>query len=104
LLVEPSDNVGGGAPGSGITMLRVLIEAGYSGVGVCLWDPSAVDVASQAQLGDVMTLQLGGRGSSLLEPPITLQCELLHFGDGVFELEDKQSHLASCVGDHFDMG
>ncbi|TWU11154.1 hypothetical protein Pla52o_55920 [Novipirellula galeiformis] len=104
LLIEPSDNVGGGAPGSGITMLRVLIEAGYTGIGVCLWDPPAVDAASQAKPGDVMTLQLGGRGSSLLDPPINLQCELLHFGDGVFELEDKQSHLASCVGDHFDMG
>ncbi|MFG0262781.1 MAG: M81 family metallopeptidase [Novipirellula sp. JB048] len=104
LLVEPADNIGGGAPGSGITMLRVLIEAGYRGVGVCLWDPPAVEVASRAKLGEVITLQLGGRGSRLLEPPITLHCELLHHGDGLFELEDKQSHLASCVGDHFDMG
>ena len=104
LLVEPSDNVGGGAPGSGITTLRVLIEAGYTNVGVCLWDPAAVDVASRSKLGDTMTLKLGGLGSSLLEPPLTLRCELLHFGDGEFELEDKNSHLASAVGDSFDMG
>ncbi len=104
LLIEPADNVGGGAPGSGITMLRVLIEAGYTKVGVCLWDPTAVDVVSQSKIGDVTTVKLGGRGSNLLEPPLTLRCELLHFGDGVFELEDKQSHLAASVGDRFDMG
>jgi microcystin degradation protein MlrC len=104
LLVEPSDNVGGGAPGSGITMLRVLIEAGYTNVGVCLWDPAAVVAASQAKIGDAMTLELGGLGSSLFEPPLTLRCELLHFGDGEFELEDKKSHLASSVGSRFDMG
>ncbi len=104
LLVEPSDNVGGGAPGSGITLLRVLIEAGYTNVGVCLWDPAAVEAASHAKIGDALTLKLGGLGSSLLEPPLTLRCELLHVGDGEFELEDKKSHLASSVGDHFDMG
>lgn len=104
LLVEPADNIGGGAPGSGITMLRVLIAAGYTNVGVCLWDPTAVDVASRSKIGDTLTLQLGGLGSSLLEPPMTLQCELLHFGNGLFELEDKNSHLAAFAGDRFDMG
>ncbi|MEZ6149394.1 MAG: MlrC C-terminal domain-containing protein [Pirellulaceae bacterium] len=85
-------------------MLRVLIEAGYTNVGVCLWDPAAVVAASQAKIGDAMTLELGGLGSSLFEPPLTLRCELLHFGDGEFELEDKKSHLASSVGSRFDMG
>ena len=104
LLVEPSDNVGGGAPGSGNTMLRVLIEAGYTNVGVCLWDPAAVEVVSQSKVGDTLMLKLGGLGSSLFDPPLALRCELLHFGDGKFELEDKNSHLASAVGDSFDMG
>jgi len=30
--------------------------------------------------------------------------ELVRRGDGKFELEDKQSHLASMCGDRFDMG
>ncbi|TWT65328.1 M81 family metallopeptidase [Allorhodopirellula solitaria] len=104
LLIEPADNIGGGAPGSGITTLRVLLDAGYTGVGICLWDPPAVDVVSQSKVGDTFTLPLGGRGSDLLDPSLRLRCELLRVGDGVFELEDKNSHLASLVGDHFDMG
>ena len=34
----------------------------------------------------------------------TLDVELLRRSDGTFELEDKQSHLASMCGDRFDMG
>ena len=36
--------------------------------------------------------------------PVTLEVELLRRSDGEFELEDKQSHLASMCGDRFDMG
>jgi microcystin degradation protein MlrC len=33
-----------------------------------------------------------------------MQVELVSLHDGRFELEDKNSHLASMSGDHFDMG
>ncbi|HEY6169810.1 MAG TPA: MlrC C-terminal domain-containing protein, partial [Verrucomicrobiae bacterium] len=46
----------------------------------------------------------GGKGSRLDAGPLTLDVELLSRSDGKFELEDKQSHLASMAGDRFDMG
>ena len=50
------------------------------------------------------SLAIGGRGSRLDAGPLTLEVELLRLGDGKFELEDKQSHLAGMGGDRFDMG
>jgi microcystin degradation protein MlrC len=49
-------------------------------------------------------LDIGGKGSRLDKGPLSLEVDLLWTSDGKFELEDKQSHLASMAGDHFDMG
>ena len=50
------------------------------------------------------TLSIGGKGSRLDVGPLSLEVGLLWTSDGKFELEDKQSHLASMAGDRFDMG
>ena len=49
-------------------------------------------------------LSLGGKGSRLDPGPVELEVELVSLKAGRFELEDKQSHLASMSGDSFDMG
>ena len=41
-LVEPSDNIGGGAPGDGTGCLRALIDHQIENAAVCLNDPEAV--------------------------------------------------------------
>ncbi|MBT5846848.1 MAG: microcystin degradation protein MlrC, partial [Verrucomicrobiales bacterium] len=43
-------------------------------------------------------------GSRFDKGPLELEVELVSRSDGRFELEDKQSHLASMCGDYFDMG
>ncbi len=100
VLVEPSDNIGGGAPGDGTGLLRALIRHGISNAAICLSDPQCV---SEIEAG-VRTIQLGGKGSRLDAGPLTLEVELITLNDGRFELEDKNSHLASMCGDVFDMG
>ena len=104
VLVEPSDNIGGGAPGDGTGLLRALIERRVSNAAICINDPIAVGHLSSLSPGGKITLPIGGRGSRLDAGPLTLELELLRCGDGKFELEDKQSHLASMCGDRFDMG
>ena len=47
-LVEPADNVGGGAPGDAPTVLRALVEHRVDRGAVVINDPAAV-----AQLADV---------------------------------------------------
>ena len=104
VLAEPSDNVGAGAPGDGTGLLRGLIKYALGNAAVCLWDPANVQLLADQSIGDVIMLKLGGRGSRLTDGPLELECELLRLCDGSFELEDKQSHLASLCGDRFNMG
>ena len=104
VIVEPSDNIGGGAPGDSTGVLRALVERKIQSAAICINDPEAVQRLSLIEPGAKITLPIGGRGSRLDAGPLTLELELLRCGDGRFELEDKQSHLASMCGDRFDMG
>lgn len=104
VIAEPSDNIGGGAPGDGTGLLRGLLDEKIENAAVCLWDPIAVEKLQTCGIAENLTIVIGGRGSSLSEGPLEVQCELVALCDGRFELEDKNSHLASMSGDHFDMG
>ena len=104
VLVEPSDNIGGGAPGDGTGLLRALLSTGLPNAAVCLADPATVATLAGHDPGDRVRLAVGGRGSRLDPGPVELEVELVALNDGRFELEDKQSHLASMCGDRFDMG
>lgn len=100
VLVEPSDNIGGGAPGDGTGLLRALIKHEIINAAICINDPQAVrEIESGAR-----RVSLGGKGSRLDAGPLELEVELVALNDGRFELEDKNSHLASMCGDVFDMG
>lgn len=100
VLVEPSDNIGGGAPGDCTGLLRALIRHGVQNAAVCINDPQTV---RDLEAG-FRRIHLGGKGSRLDAGPVELEIELIALNDGRFELEDKNSHLASMCGDMFDMG
>lgn len=100
VLVEPSDNIGGGAPGDCTGLLRALIHHRIENAAICINDPQAVH---DLELG-ARRISLGGKGSRLDAGPVALDVELVALSDGRFELEDKNSHLASMCGDAFDMG
>lgn len=104
VLVEPSDNIGGGAPGDGTGLLRALIENSIANAAIAINDPQAVRVLSKLPFGKKTTISLGGHSSKLDAGPLTLEVELLRLNSGRFQLENKQSHLASMYGDSFDMG
>ena len=104
VIVEPSDNIGGGAPGDGTGLLRALIRHGIRDAAVAIADPQAVAALNALDVGQRKTLKIGGKGSRLDPGPVELDVELVRKGSGRFELEDKQSHLASMCGDSFDMG
>lgn len=104
VLVEPSDNIGGGAPGDGTGLLRALVERAIPNAAIAINDPEAVRRLSGLPIGARLTLPIGGQGSPLDAGPLSLEVELLRTSDGQFALEDKQSHLASMAGDCFAMG
>lgn len=104
VVAEPSDNIGGGAPGDGTGLLRALVAHKIDRAAVCLCDPAAVSQLLTLSPGSRITLPLGGKGSRLDEGPLSLEVELDSRRSGRFKLEDRQSHLASMCGDEFDMG
>jgi microcystin degradation protein MlrC len=104
VIAEPSDNIGGGAPGDGTGLLRALVRHRVPGAAVCLNDPEAVQALAGRAPGDRVRLALGGKGSRLDDGPLPLDVTFVSRGDGRFRLEDRQSHLASLTGDTFDMG
>jgi microcystin degradation protein MlrC len=105
VIVEPADNIGGGAPGDATTILRTLIEHRIDNSAVVINDPRAVAEIDQGSLspGSITRLTIGG-GSQLTDGPLELDVEILARSDGKFELEDHHSHLASMNGIHIDMG
>lgn len=103
-LVEPADNVGGGAPGDAPTILWALLEHGVKRAAVVINDPAAVQALADCPPGTARRLSIGGKGSRFTDPPLTLNVELVSRSDGRFELEDRQSHLASMCGTRIEMG
>jgi len=103
VIVEPSDNIGGGAPGDGTGVLRALLKHGVDNSAVVINDPAAAGQCHAARVGDRLRLSIGGK-SPMSGGPVELDVELLSTSDGRFELEDRHSHLASMYGVHIDMG
>ncbi len=104
LLVEPSDNIGGGAPGTGTVLLRALLEAQHPNAGIILADPEAVAFLAEAAPGSLRRMRLGGAGNPMDPGPVELEVELVSKSDGRFTLEDRQSHAAASTGVQIDMG
>jgi microcystin degradation protein MlrC len=104
VLVEPSDNIGGGAPGDTTGLLRALVANSVSDAAICINDPSAVDLLKTLTPSTRKQISIGGKGSRFDEGPLNLDVELVSTSDGCFELLDKQSHLASMSGDRYEMG
>ncbi len=103
-LVEPADNIGGGAWGDGTTILRAFLKKGITRSGVVLYDPEAVTFLKKISLGSTFELAIGGKTFSLDPGPLLVKGRLIHLSDGKFTLEDRNSHLASMSGMQFCMG
>jgi microcystin degradation protein MlrC len=103
LLVEPAENIGGGAPGDGTDVMRALLKYDVANAGVIMVDAEAVAALQSIPIGGRMTVAVGGKGWPLDPGPVTLEVELLSRSDGVFELEDRNSHIAGWLGVRLDV-
>ena len=104
VLVEPSDNIAGGAPGDATTMLAEFVRQDIDGAVAVINDPQAVQALGTVRVGESLTLPIGGKTSRLTEGPLELSVTLESTSDGRFTLEDPHSHLASGSGLHIEMG
>jgi microcystin degradation protein MlrC len=104
LLVEPADNIGGGAPGDCTDVLRALVRHKATDAGVIMADAEAVAKLKDVSIGARQSVAIGGKGSRLDLGPLRLDVELVSRSDGRFELEDRHSHAAGAFGVQVDMG
>jgi microcystin degradation protein MlrC len=103
LLVEPADNIGGGAPGDLTHVLRALLEHHVRDAGVIINDPEAVRLVSGKKRGEKVRLSVGGKSGAIGADPLELEGQLVSRSDGRFTLEDRHSHQAA-TGERVDMG
>lgn len=104
LLVEPADNIGGGAPGDGTGILRAMLAHKVTSGLVAINDPQAVEKLGAVAIGSTTRVSVGGRGWSQDAGPVELDLTLVSRSNGDFDLEDVHSHLASMNGTHIVMG
>lgn len=104
VIVEPADNIGGGAPGDTTELLQFLLAEQFPRSACVINDPISVKHLVTKQPGDQATLAIGARQSSAFCQPVHLDVELVSRSSGKFDLEDPNSHLASMYGTHIDMG
>lgn len=104
IVVEPADNIGGGAPGDGTSILRAFLRHGVDNCAVAIADPAAVAALAGAKPGELRRITVGGKGSAVAEGPLEIAARFVSASDGRFALEDLNSHLAASQGSHFSMG
>lgn len=104
VFIESSDNIGGGTWGDATGALRALLKAGIGGAAVVINDPEAVRSLENRPPGTRCTMPVGGKRNPFDEGPVEVSGVLRHRSDGVFQLEDPRSHLASMYGNRIDMG
>jgi microcystin degradation protein MlrC len=104
IIVEPADNIGGGAPGDCTAVLRGMLRHGTKNAAVVIADPESVAALEDAKPGERRRLAIGGKQSPLDEGPVEIEAVFLRRSDGHFTLEDRNSHLAASQGVNFDMG
>lgn len=104
LLVEPADNIGGGATGDNTRLLKAFLEYEVREAGVIINDPCSVERLQEVCPGGRLLLDVGGKSDVVGAEPLKLEVELLSRSNGRFVLEDRQSHMAAGSGMRVDMG
>ncbi len=75
VLADSADNAGGGAASDATFMLRRMVERGIGNAALGpLWDPLAVRIATDAGVGAVLPLRIGGKVGPMSGDPIDLVC------------------------------
>lgn len=99
VLVDASDNIGGGSPGDGTVLLVELLKQGASDALVPIVDPAAVEVAVAAGVGARARITVGGRTDRMHGDPVELTGQVLGIFDGRYRHEGSY-----MTGQEVDMG
>ena len=100
VLADIGDNPGGGTPEDGTIVLKALLEEGLTGGVVALiWDPAAVVKASEAGVGNMVEVSLGGHTDELHGGPLDLKGRVRTLSEGKYIVKGPMG-----TGSESDMG
>ncbi len=96
MLIEPADNVGGGAPGDGTVVLKALLERASASAAIVIWDPVAAEAAREAGTGARFRQRVGGNTLALHGPPVALDGRV-EFCDRVVYRRDRDYYRGQFI-------
>ncbi|NJK31245.1 MAG: M81 family metallopeptidase [Deltaproteobacteria bacterium] len=100
VIAERSDNPGGGAFGDATHVLRELIKYKVKQACVCtINDPETARKAAKAGVGQIIDVELGGKGSKLAGDPIKGKAYIKSISDGRYTVVSPMG-----AGTKFDVG
>jgi len=101
VLADVSDNAGGGAPNDSTFILRALLAREIINAGVaCIWDPMAVELATEAGEGATFALRLGGKMGPMSGDPLDLRVTVTKIvADAVQTVGQPPDTALSRLGD-----
>jgi len=83
-IADAGDNIGGGTPGDGTALLHEILKQGIDTAFVQLCDMEAAKIASEAGVGSIVTLDVGGKSDSIYGPPVRITGKVRAITDGVY--------------------
>jgi len=100
VIADKSDNPGCGAPGDATHILQELIKNNVQQAAVCaIRDPETVQKAMKAGVGQIVDVELGGKGSKLGGAPIKGKAYVKSISDGRYTIVSPMG-----LGTKFDVG
>jgi len=85
MLADHCDNTGGGSPGDSTEVLQTFLELGLEDALILyMVDPEAARLAHEAEVGQTITVSLGGKSDPVQGAPIDCAAEVLAVTTGEF--------------------
>ncbi|MBP1964139.1 M81 family metallopeptidase [Paenibacillus aceris] len=84
ILVEASDNVGGGSPADGTHLLPELLKLPFRSL-IFIRDQEAVSAACRQGVGTVISCAIGGKSDSLHGSPVPIKGKIKLLSDGMYK-------------------
>jgi len=97
-LLDTGDNVGGGAPGDGTSLIHALRPIVERRCFAKVFDPESVSRAAAAGEGGACVLSIGGKSARSPFPPVEGACEVRRLCEGRWA-ETKTRHGGATGGD-----
>jgi microcystin degradation protein MlrC len=99
VLADVADNVGGGSPGDGTTLLAELLRQKVAGSVMIIADAETAAAASAAGVDRTIEISLGGKSDDLHGAPVITTARVVRISDGVYRTAGTW-----MTGQQFSMG